>query len=133
MRVLHASAFSDVHLCGVNTSGLEKERRQKHIIQVHTGDVKPYVAGISAIFYRERHRTWTEDEVGGYNLTCADRQMAYHRSVDIPEGSLLAVKDLPLSFVLFPVDPAEEISRRERSWGFSGIGIRCSRWIRTEG
>lgn len=38
---------------------------------------------------------------------------AHHRPVDIPEGSLLAVQDLPLDFIFLPVDPAEEISRCE--------------------
>lgn len=33
--------------------------------------------------------------------------------MDVPEGSLLAVKDLPLGFILFPVDPADGISQRE--------------------
>lgn len=39
---------------------------------------------------------------------------AYHRSVDVPEGPLLTVQDLPLGFILFPVDPADEISQCER-------------------
>lgn len=38
---------------------------------------------------------------------------AHHRPVDIPEGSLLAVQDLPLDFIFLPVDPAEEISHCE--------------------
>lgn len=38
---------------------------------------------------------------------------AYHGSVDIPKGSLLAVQDLPLNFILFPVNPADEISQFE--------------------
>lgn len=38
----------------------------------------------------------------------------HHRSVDVPEGSLLTVKDLPLSFILFPVNPADRISQCEK-------------------
>lgn len=45
---------------------------------------------------------------------------AYHGSVDVPKGSLLAVQDLPLDFILFPVNPADEISQfeteRELPW-----------------
>lgn len=36
---------------------------------------------------------------------------AYHGPVDVPKGSLLAVQDLPLDFLLFPVNPADEISQ----------------------
>lgn len=39
---------------------------------------------------------------------------AYHGSMDVPEGSLLAVQDLPLGFILFPVNPADEISQCEK-------------------
>lgn len=54
---------------------------------------------------------------------------AYHGSVDIPKGSLLAVKDLPLEFILFPVNPADEISQfeTERARGFPGVVIRSGR------
>lgn len=34
--------------------------------------------------------------------------------MDVPEGSLLAVKNLPLGFILFPVDPANDISQCEK-------------------
>lgn len=34
--------------------------------------------------------------------------------MDVPEGSFLAVKNLPLSFILFPVYPANEISQCEK-------------------
>lgn len=39
---------------------------------------------------------------------------AHHRSVDVPEGSLLAVQDLPLDFILSPVVPADEIRHCEK-------------------
>lgn len=44
MRILHASTFSDIHLCGVNTSRLEK----KHIITdyYNTGDFKSCILGV---------------------------------------------------------------------------------------
>lgn len=57
---------------------------------------------------------------------------AYHGPVDVPEGSLLAVEDLPLGFILFPVDPADEISWREE-YSFPSISITCSIWMRTRG
>lgn len=122
MRVLHASTFPDVHLCRVDTSRLEREKKTQH----KNGDFEIYISGISTLFYSKpkRGRKWEdrketvcgwkmEDEVGGFNLACTDRE-AYHRSVDVPEGSLLAVKDLPLGFILFPVDPADEISQCEK-------------------
>lgn len=34
--------------------------------------------------------------------------------MDVPEGSLLAVQDLPLDFILFPVNPADEIRQFEK-------------------
>lgn len=38
---------------------------------------------------------------------------AYHGPVDVPKGSLLAVQDLPLDFILFPVNPADQIIQFE--------------------
>ncbi len=55
-----------------------------------------------------------EDEVLWAATISHAQTEAYHRSMDVPEGSLLAVKDLPLSFILFPVDPADEISQCEK-------------------
>lgn len=46
---------------------------------------------------------------------------AHHRPVDVPEGSLLAVQDLPLGFIFLPVDPAGEISRYENCSSFAVI------------
>lgn len=42
-------------------------------------------------------------------------EQIYHGSVDVPEGSLLAVEDLPLGFILLPVDPAGEISQSQET------------------
>lgn len=47
--------------------------------------------------------------VSGRAATGPHAQMeTHHRSVDVPEGSFLAVEDLSLRFILFPVNPAED-------------------------
>lgn len=51
----------------------------------------------------------------------AEGARAHHRPVDVPEGSLLAVQDLPLGFIFLPVDPAGEISRRQNCSSFAVI------------
>lgn len=51
---------------------------------------------------------------------------AHHRPVDIPEGSLLTVQDLPLGFIFLPVDPAGEISCCETCSSFAVISERSS-------
>lgn len=55
----------------------------------------------------KRDSVWTKEEVAA-TISHAQTE-AYHRPMDIPEGSFLAVKDLPLSFILFPVNPAHEV------------------------
>lgn len=92
VRVLHASTFSDIHLCCVHTSRLEKREQITHL-------------------------TWFPQSLGAL----VGGWTAHHRSVDVPEGSLLAVQDLPLGFIFLPVDPVGEISRRENCSSFADI------------
>lgn len=117
MRVLHSSAFSDVHLCGVNTSRLEKIQRQNKMITVNTDVVLHFRCFIFYFTLNPKttvERYWRKGRGHRRKVTGESQTEAYHRSMDVPEGSLLAVKNLPLSFILFPVYPANEISQCER-------------------
>lgn len=63
-------------------------------------------------FIAKLQELWT-DETDNVWMT------AHHRSVDIPEGSLLAVQDLPLDFILSPVVPVDEIKHCEKGSCFA--------------
>lgn len=66
MRILHASTFPDVHLCGVNTSRLQKKNTPRKTMWLHQHYLRMRIRWVAIISHRQEVCMWDLPQVCGH-------------------------------------------------------------------
>lgn len=66
VRILHASTFPDVHLCGVNTSRLQKKKNPRKTMSLHQHYLRMRIRWVSIISHRQEVCMWDLPQVCGH-------------------------------------------------------------------
>lgn len=66
MRILHASTFPDVHLCGVNTSRLQKKNTPSKTMPLHQHYLRMRIRWVAIISHRQEVCMWDLPQVCGH-------------------------------------------------------------------